>query len=467
MIKSKLIGVVFCAVILSSISSFSIAENIEDYNETEVITISSVNQEEECGLCDVHVEQDFNPKSMEKVYPHAEPVATIKVWTESACTGEEFNPNCDDDDDDDDDDGGGDVRVIPPLAAEDVSLEEREIKNIIFNNGEEENEDCNICGNGVEQNLISVQESITLANEQAAQTTAATPTPSSIMNTQQQQASEPVEAVSVNPEPVEIEEPCDDPCWANAGITDGATVTFYPPENVFVYPETVGLGCGEEIYVTVAVRTFNVDSNGPIEIPYSASSINSFDTPFVSCSGMIICGVAAAWGYGADDPNLPTITINLGGQDPNVPPPGVPTEVLDEQSNELTMGQNVIFDASSLNNGVANAAYSWDFGDGITSDDRITTTHAYEKPGEYTVKVSVEENDIVLDEGIANVVVVDGTTSPVDDETSEDVTDSDVEGTDDDTLDQPDESDYEKDDFSSLLDMIIQMLKDIFSRLSV
>ncbi len=411
---------------------------------------------------------------MEKVYPHAEPVATIKVWTESACTGEEFNPNCDDDDDDDDDDGGGDVRVIPPLAAEDESLEEREIKNIIFNNGGEVNEDCNICGNSVKQNLISVQESITLANEQVAQTNAATPTPSSIMDTQQQAAEpvgavslgpEPIEADPLNPEPVETEEPCDDPCWFQPD--DGATVTFYPPENVFVYPETVGLGCGEERYVTVAVRTFNVDSNGPIEIPYSASSINSFDTPFVSCSGMIICGVAAAWGYGADDPNLPTITINLGGQDPNVPPPGVPTEVLDEQSNELTMGQNVIFDASSLNNGVANAAYSWDFGDGITSDDRITTTHAYEKPGEYTVKVSVEENDIVLDEGIANVVVVDGTTSPVDNETSEDVTDSDVEGTNGGALDQPDKSNHEKDAFSSLLDMIIQMLEDILSRLSV
>ncbi|MEA2055270.1 MAG: PKD domain-containing protein [Candidatus Thermoplasmatota archaeon] len=463
MMKSKLIGVVFCAIILSSISSFSIAENIEDYNETEVITISSVNQEEECGLCDIHIEQDFNPKSMEKIYPHAKPVATIKVWTESACTGEEFNPNCDDDDDDDD--GGGDVRVIPPLAAEDESLEEREIKNIIFNNGEEVNEDCNICGNSVKQDLISVQESITLANEQAAQVNAATPTPSSIMDVQQQQAAEPVEAISVNPEPVEIEEPCDDPCWYQP--EDGATVTFYPPENVFVYPETIGLGCGEERYVTVAVRTFNVDNNGPIEIPYSASSINSFDTPFVSCSGMIICGVAVAWGYGADDPNLPTITINLGGPDSNVPSPGVPTEVLDEQSNEINTGKNVIFDASSLNNGETNAAYSWDFGDGTTSDDRITTTHAYEKPGEYAVKVSVEENDIVLDEGIANVVVVDGTTSSVDDETSKDVNDPDVEGTDEDTFDQPDEPDHEKDDFSSLLDMIIQMLKDIFSRLSV
>jgi len=457
MIKNKLIGIVLFAVLISSIGSFSIAENIEDINESEIITISSVNQEEECGLCNVHVERGFDPKYMVKDYPHTEPVAVIRVWTEPECTGEEFNSDCGVDDTDDDDDP--DPWMIPPLSEEQISIEEREIIKTIFNNGEEEDEGCNLCGNSVKQNLIGVQESITMVNEQVGQTNV--PAPDSIIESEQQ-VSEPVEAISISPaEPVETE-PCDDPCWANEGFDDGASVTFYPPENVFVYPEAVGLGCGDEIYVTVSVRT-NVDvfSNGPIELRYSAVSINSFETPFVSCSGMVICGVGLADGYGADDPNLPTITIGYNSIQEEDAPPILSTPISDE-IHQITTGQSVIFDASDLNNEGENAKYNWDFGDGSTSNEIITAEHTYEIPGEYTVKLSIEENDIILDEGIANVVVVDDSTNPVADEISND------EGTDDDTgddLDQPDESYPEKNEYISLLDKIIQMLKDLFPRL--
>ena len=113
-----------------------------------------------------------------------------------------------------------------------------------------------------------------------------------------------------------------------------------------------------------------------------------------------------------------------------------------------------------MNSKGVNVEYSWDFGDGSTSKDKITAKHSYDTSGEYTVRLSIQEYDIALDEGIANVVVVDGETNLVnDDETS------DAEGTDDDAIDQPDESDHEKDDFSNLLDIIIQILKDLFPRL--
>jgi len=458
MIKNKLIGIVLFAVLISSIGSFSIAENIEDINESEIITISSVNQEEECGLCNVHVERGFDPKYMVKDYPHTEPVAVIRVWTEPECTGEEFTPDCGDDDTDDDDDP--DPWVIPPLAAEQQSMEEREIKDIIFNNGEEEDEDCNICGNIVKQSLIGVQESITMVNEQVGQTSAPTPAPSSINMDSQEQSAEPVEAISISPaEPMETE-PCDDPCWANAFIEDGAIVTFYPPENVFVHPESVGLGCGDERYVTVSVRT-NAPDSGSIDIPYSASSLNSFEEPFISCSGMVMCGVGLAYGYGADDPNLPTITIGYNSiQEENGP---ILPKTISDEIHQITTGQSVIFDASELNNEGEKVEYSWEFGDGSVSEDKVTAEHTYEIPGEYTVKLLIEENYRVLDEGIANVVVVDDETNPVIDEEI-----SDDEGTDtddDDTFDEPDESDPEKDDFITLLDRIIQMLKDLFPRL--
>jgi hypothetical protein len=55
-------------------------------------------------------------------------------------------------------------------------------------------------------------------------------------------------------------------------------------------------------------------------------------------------------------------------------------------------GKKVVFDGTRSwdPDGDAIAAYSWDFGDG-KKDTKGSTTHAYKKPGTYTVTLTVSD----------------------------------------------------------------------------
>jgi PKD repeat protein len=54
------------------------------------------------------------------------------------------------------------------------------------------------------------------------------------------------------------------------------------------------------------------------------------------------------------------------------------------------IGEEITFDASKSTDNIGIKSYTWDFGDG-TSGEGVTVKHAYDKPGIYTVKLSVAD----------------------------------------------------------------------------
>jgi len=60
------------------------------------------------------------------------------------------------------------------------------------------------------------------------------------------------------------------------------------------------------------------------------------------------------------------------------------------QDKKVNVGETVTFDAGASTDNIAIASYEWKFGDGTTGTGK-TTTHTYEKPGTYTVTLTVKD----------------------------------------------------------------------------
>jgi len=82
---------------------------------------------------------------------------------------------------------------------------------------------------------------------------------------------------------------------------------------------------------------------------------------------------------------IPAITLQA-------PPPPVASFIYSPEN--PVVGETITFDASSSydpNDGEV-VAYNWDFGDGSTAEGQVIT-HSYVQPGEYTVTLTVTDND--------------------------------------------------------------------------
>ena len=82
---------------------------------------------------------------------------------------------------------------------------------------------------------------------------------------------------------------------------------------------------------------------------------------------------------------------------------------------EVSVGEEITFDASASEPADVIDSYQWDFGDGTVKTGEVVT-HTYESPGTYTVELTVE-GDGLSDTSTAQIDVVpeeDGTDDPVD-----------------------------------------------------
>ena len=71
----------------------------------------------------------------------------------------------------------------------------------------------------------------------------------------------------------------------------------------------------------------------------------------------------------------------------------------------MKVGQEVRFDASaSTDNDGSIAAYRWEFGDGGEAEGKVAT-HAYYEPGDYAIRLNVEDNEKGTAEAIRPVTV--------------------------------------------------------------
>jgi len=90
-----------------------------------------------------------------------------------------------------------------------------------------------------------------------------------------------------------------------------------------------------------------------------------------------------------------------------------------------TVGEEITFDGSASSDSDGEVAqYTWDFGDGSTGSE-ISPTHAYTEAGQYTVTLTVEDNEEVLSAAVSTTATMEEETA---DEEGTDEEDSEDEG---------------------------------------
>ena len=99
------------------------------------------------------------------------------------------------------------------------------------------------------------------------------------------------------------------------------------------------------------------------------------------------------------------ITVN------NVIAPVIPTASFTVTPNPVSVGANIIFNASASSDDGTITSYEWNFGDGNTANG-VTTTYSYTQPGSFTAILSVTDND-GNKASISKVITVNNITEPV------------------------------------------------------
>ena len=94
-----------------------------------------------------------------------------------------------------------------------------------------------------------------------------------------------------------------------------------------------------------------------------------------------------------------SVEVRVGGN------PAPPVAIISYQPPLPLVGESVTFDASySFDPDGTISTYVWQFGDGCVSEG-MTVTHAYEHEGVYEVRLTVMDNEMMVDEDWANLTV--------------------------------------------------------------
>jgi hypothetical protein len=120
-----------------------------------------------------------------------------------------------------------------------------------------------------------------------------------------------------------------------------------------------------------------VDSNTSINMSYSWSSISVYK---VSVVAQDIKGLNSSWS--------PALNVTVSQTDLGLPP------VIEINfTGNILVNETIVFDGSGCYDpdGLI-ISYLWDFGDGWISND-INPVHVYKKPGDYTVTLTVTDNN--------------------------------------------------------------------------
>jgi PKD repeat protein len=111
---------------------------------------------------------------------------------------------------------------------------------------------------------------------------------------------------------------------------------------------------------------------------------HSFDEPGTYT---VELGVVDEQGQGSDPDE---ITIEV--KEKNEPPEAV----IDASATEVSVGEEVEFDASESTDDTGIDVYRWDFDDG-TEDNGEEISHSFDEPGTYTIEIEVEDEDGATD----------------------------------------------------------------------
>jgi|AntDeeMinimDraft_4_1070355.scaffolds.fasta_scaffold00071_16 serine protease len=175
--------------------------------------------------------------------------------------------------------------------------------------------------------------------------------------------------------------------------------------------------------VSINASSTTVTAGKAVEFDGSGSSdpdgsITSYDWDFDN--GATATGPSATFTF--EDPGTYDVTLTVtddGGKsatdaidvtvetkDRNSPP----TVSIDASSSTVKAGQEVTFDGSGSSDGDGSiTSYQWDFGDGSTASG-VSATHAFSSAGEYTVSLTVTDDD-----GTSSTDSVAVTVEPADD----------------------------------------------------
>ncbi len=119
-----------------------------------------------------------------------------------------------------------------------------------------------------------------------------------------------------------------------------------------------------------------VDSNTTVSMSYNWSSISTFGVRVIAQD---IHGLNSSWSKSLN------VTVSQEGLE-------IPPVVDIDISGKVSVNDTIIFDASgSYDLDGFIVSYEWDFGDGGTSSG-ISTSHIYNKSGEYTVTLIITDN---------------------------------------------------------------------------
>jgi len=175
---------------------------------------------------------------------------------------------------------------------------------------------------------------------------------------------------------------------------------------------------------TLSARTLVTGSDGSVTVTYTAPPQTQGANPGTcnSLPGMCVTIVATATGSNFQTANPQLVTIRLVPPGVILPPADAPTARFKFSPEAPSLGDPVLFDATSSCAGAAQdqttckagsntiTRFDWDFGDGSTGSG-ATTTHSYSTSRSYAVTLTVT-NDRGLSASQTQTVNVGASTPP-------------------------------------------------------
>ena len=113
--------------------------------------------------------------------------------------------------------------------------------------------------------------------------------------------------------------------------------------------------------------------------------------------GMYTVTMTVYDGNGASDST--SVSVRVGGE------PVPPVAIIGYEPSLPLVGESVTFDAChSFDPDGTITTYIWQFGDGDVAEG-LTATHAYEHEGVYSVKLTVMDGDMLVDEDVVSITI--------------------------------------------------------------